>query len=196
KILRKKGQPKLRRSPLNQVNERIQLFIAGDSTAANYPAHQAPMAGWGQLLNRFFSENVEIRNEARCGRSSKSFILEGHVSRIWENIRPNDYLLIQFGHNDEKPQGTDPFSTYQEYLTRYIEEARNKYAFPVQLTPVQRRFFEQNGQLKQTHGEYSAAMKQLAQRMEVLLLDLCRRTEALFESYGPERQKLLLPIFH
>ena len=82
----------------------IRLFIAGDSTAASYPQERSPMAGWGQMIGRYFNDSVVVVNEARNGRSSKSFIDEGHLNRITDAMQEGDYLLIQFGHNDQKPE--------------------------------------------------------------------------------------------
>lgn len=169
----------------------IRIFVAGDSTVASYPANQAPMAGWGQMLGLFFSDEVEIRNEARCGKSSKSFIHEGWLKQILEEIAEKDYLLVQFGHNDEKPNGTEPFTTFQEYLAQYITGARQKGAIPVLVTPVHRRHFGDDGRLKNTHGDYPAAMKQLANALQVPLIDLWARTETLYQSLGPEASKRL-----
>lgn len=171
----------------------IQVFVAGDSTAASYPEEQAPMAGWAQMLQAHFGPEVAVRNNARCGRSSKSFIEEGHFGRIEENIREGDYLFIQFGHNDEKPgdRGTEPYTTFQEHLERYVELARRKKAHPVLMTPVQRRKFDESGHLLQTHGDYPDAVRQLAARLSVPLIDMTERTEELYRSYGSEASKEL-----
>ncbi|MCZ8511083.1 rhamnogalacturonan acetylesterase [Paenibacillus filicis] len=168
------------------------LFIAGDSTAASYPPEQAPMAGWGQLLCTLFdARQVLVCNEAKCGRSSRSFIAEGYFDRIRERIGAGDYLFIQFGHNDQKPGGgfTDPSGSYPETLARYAAMARDQGAVPVLLTPVERRHFDAEGRLLETHGDYPEAVRRLARELDVPLIDLCLSSRALYESLGPEASK-------
>lgn len=174
---------------LSQSNKSI--FLAGDSTVANYPSHQSPMAGWGQLLGSFFTEAVTIHNYALCGRTTRSFIEQGHLDRMHGAIREGDMLLIQFGHNDQKEKANISLSDYKAYLTSYVEKARSRNADPVLITPVQRRHFDENRQLLHTHGEYPSAMKELAVELSVPLIDLGVRTRELYESLGSELSKSL-----
>ncbi len=170
------------------------IFIVGDSTACNYPQSQAPRAGWGQILQEFFADEVEVVNAAASGRSSKSFIAEQRLEKVLSSIEPGDYLFIQFGHNDQKPEverHTDPFTTYQEYLSNYINGAREKGAIPILLTPVNRRNFDANGKLKLTHGDYPAAMIQLGKKLNVPVIDIGAKSQVLFEQWGPEGTKRL-----
>ncbi|MGF7036559.1 lysophospholipase L1-like esterase [Paenibacillus mucilaginosus] len=173
-------------------DKRVTVYIAGDSTAANYPEDKRPMSGWGEWIASYLAEEVRVSNRARNGRSSKSFIAEGHFDRIASSIGEGDYLLIQFGHNDEKPdekRHTDPGSTYEEHLTRYIEMARSKGAHPLLLTSVERRKFNEAGELVPSHGDYPAAVQRLAQKLEVPLLDLCSRTQEAYRKLGAEASK-------
>ncbi|BDG36146.1 SGNH/GDSL hydrolase family protein [Saccharococcus caldoxylosilyticus] len=87
------------------IKKPINIFLAGDSTVANCPPHEAPMAGWGQVLQAFFTDDVKVYNYAKGGASSNSFIEEGRLQLILDAIEPTDYLFIQFGHNDQKPYG-------------------------------------------------------------------------------------------
>jgi lysophospholipase L1-like esterase len=171
----------------------MKLFIAGDSTAATYPEDRSPMAGWGQMLPLYLDGDVQVVNEAMCGRSSKSFIDENRLQPIADAIGEGDYLFIQFGHNDQKEdeRRTEPSSTYKSYLTEYLQVARNAGAQPVLLTSVERRHFTEEGELKDTHGAYPAAMKELAQELEVPLLDIQALTRQLYVSFGPEDSKQL-----
>lgn len=172
----------------------VQLFIAGDSTAADYPPERAPMAGWGQMIGRFFRSSVVICNEARNGRSSKSFIEEGHLQRIEAGIRAGDYLFVQFGHNDEKEDAerhTDPETTYPAYLSRYLDLAESKGAHPVLLTSLERRHFNEAGELIPTHGAYPDAMRRLAAERGVPLLDMTPLTQQLYVTLGAEKSKSL-----
>ncbi|UGB32050.1 rhamnogalacturonan acetylesterase [Metabacillus sp. B2-18] len=176
------------------------IYIAGDSTAANCPEAEAPMAGWGQLFHTFFIDNIRIQNEAMGGRSSNSFIEEGRLQAILEQMKPNDYLFIQFGHNDQKSYGTEPYTSYQEHLAQYILGAREKKAIPILLTSVQRRTFTEDGKIENTLGEYPEAMRQLAARLDVPLIDMWAKTKELYERFGIEDSKrlftILLPNVH
>ncbi|GAA4842505.1 rhamnogalacturonan acetylesterase [Paenibacillus vulneris] len=168
------------------------IYIAGDSTAASYPADQSPMAGWGQMLGELLTQDVEVRNEASCGRSSKSFMDEGRLQPIADTIQPGDYLFIQFGHNDQKADAerhTEPFTTYLDHLLQYIAAARKKGATPILFTSVARRNFNDEGVLVPTHGDYPKAMKKLASEQKVLLVDMEAGTEELYRSLGPEASK-------
>ncbi|NLW55509.1 MAG: rhamnogalacturonan acetylesterase [Firmicutes bacterium] len=172
----------------------LRLFIVGDSTASNYPPSAAPRAGWGQVLQGFLNDRVAVVNAAASGRSSKSFIAEQRLEKVLNSLAPGDYLFIQFGHNDAKPdveRHTDPFTTYQEYLSIYINGAREKGAIPILLTPVNRRNFDANGKLKLTHGDYPAAMIQLGEKLNVPVIDLGAKSQVLFEEWGEEGTKQL-----
>ncbi|MNI21102.1 Rhamnogalacturonan acetylesterase RhgT [compost metagenome] len=107
---------------------------------SNYEPSVAPRMGWGQVLESLLGEQAHIYNEAAAGRSSKSFIDKGRLAQIKASIGAGDYLLIQFGHNDEKEdveRHTEPFGSYQAYLQQYIDVARGKQVYPILITPVQ-----------------------------------------------------------
>ncbi|WP_438446065.1 rhamnogalacturonan acetylesterase [Gorillibacterium sp. sgz5001074] len=172
----------------------VTLFLAGDSTVTDQPAEGWPYTGWGQMLPKWLKADVAVANYALSGRSSKSFISEGHLDKIWARMKPQDYLLIQFGHNDQKAdeeRHTDPFTTYKETLKLYIDGARSRQAVPVLVTSVQRRFFDAEGRLIDTHGDYLTAMRELAQEEGVPLVDLAEKSRRLFEELGPEETKKL-----
>jgi len=173
----------------------VQIFLAGDSTVANCPPHEAPMAGWGQVLQSFFTDEVKVHNHAKGGASTNSFIEEGRLETILESIQPGDYLFIQFGHNDQKPYGTEAFTTYQSYLTEYIKGAREKGAAPILITSVNRRQFDEKDHLIHSLGDYPKSMIQLAERLEVMLIDLLTKTRKLYESLGVEGSKQLFTWF-
>jgi len=171
------------------------IYLAGDSTVANCPSHESPMAGWGQTFHEFFQGNILIINKAMGGRSSNSFIEEGRLEAILNEIQPNDFLFIQFGHNDQKSYGTEPFTTFQSNLMEYITGARAKGAYPILITPVHRRKFNDEGRLENTLGEYPEAMMQLAEKLDVPLIDLWSKTRKLYEELGVEGSKKLFTIF-
>ncbi|MER5677829.1 rhamnogalacturonan acetylesterase [Streptomyces sp. NPDC002238] len=173
------------------------LHIAGDSTAAQKYADATPETGWGMALPFFLGRSLRVANHAVNGRSSKSFIDEGRLTVLLDGVRPDDLVLIQFGHNDEKTEdparGTDPYTTYQAYLRQYVEGARARRAEPVLITPVERRRFAEDGTAKPTHGAYPAAMRALASEEGVTLLDLQALSLARWQRLGPDGT---LPYFN
>jgi lysophospholipase L1-like esterase len=134
------------------------IFMIGDSTMADKPLiPENPERGWGQLLDSYFLPHVVIENHAANGRSSKSFRDEGRWKSVLDRMHHGDWVIIQFGHNDEKSdetRHTDPFTTYTKNLKRYVNEAREKGGLPILATPVARRNFDDSGYLQQTHGDY------------------------------------------
>ena len=169
----------------------IRIFIVGDSTAVTYDVSQYPMQGWGQRLQELF-DDMKMENRAVCGRSSKSFIDEGRLEEIEKELVEGDYLLIQFGHNDQKEdeeRHTVPFASYKHYLRKYIETARNKGAQPVLLTPIARRRFDDHGNFIDTHGDYITAVKELAEEQNVPLIDMNDKTTKMIKDLGREESK-------
>ncbi|MBB6635654.1 rhamnogalacturonan acetylesterase [Cohnella thailandensis] len=186
--------PRINALEINAAPHALSLFLAGDSTVTDQPEDGYPYAGWGQMLASMLKHDVIIANEAASGRSSKSFIEEGRLDVIWNEIKPNDFLFIQFGHNDQKPdeeRHTEPSTTYKEYLRRYIDGARERGAHPVLVTSVHRRFFAEDGTLQNTHGSYLDAVRELAEETGTPLIDLAARTKTLLEELGPEDSKQL-----
>ncbi|SER29336.1 Lysophospholipase L1 [Gracilibacillus ureilyticus] len=167
------------------------IYLVGDSTVTDQASGKYPYSGWGQMIGFFIGKSVAISNHARSGRSSKSFINEGRLNQIAKMMRKRDYLFLQFAHNDEKDNegGTDAFSTYQDYLNRYISLARSKKAVPVLISPMHRRFFQKDGTIENTHGDYIKSMQQLSVRENVPYIDLATLSKEYFEKLGSERTK-------
>lgn len=168
------------------------LYLAGDSTVTDQGEAGFPYAGWGQYLPERFKAGIAVENRALSGRSSKSFMDEGHWERILATLRVGDYVMAQFGHNDAKPdpaRRTEPFTTYKDRLKVYIEGTRRAEAQPVLVTPVHRRAFDGQGRILNTHGGYIEAMRELAASEQVPLIDLADKSRELFERYGPEGTK-------
>jgi fibronectin type 3 domain-containing protein len=167
----------------------VTIFLAGDSTVCDQPPLSDPYVSygaWGQMLTSYFQPGVAIANYAAAGRTSISFINEGRLNDILNVIKPNDFLFIQFGHNDEHAgSGSYPFTTYEAALQKYIDGARAHKAIPVLVTPVARRSFDSNGNIVDTHGNYPVAMRQLAAAQHVQLIDLTALSMTYFQSLGP-----------
>jgi lysophospholipase L1-like esterase len=171
----------------------VHVYIAGDSTASTYVSSLAPRAGWGQALPVFLTSNAVAVNVAKSGASSKSFIDLGRLDHILALLKRGDYLLISFGHNDEKiddpTRYTEPSTTYKSYLSQYIDKSRAKGAIPILITPVERRHFTSAGVISPSHGAYPAAMRELAAAKGVPLIDLTASSTALWNRAGVEGTK-------
>ncbi|MFT3869446.1 MAG: rhamnogalacturonan acetylesterase [Nibricoccus sp.] len=163
------------------------IYLIGDSTVCNYSSTYYPRTGWGQVFGSSFKTTITISNKALSGRSSKSFYDEGAWTPVKNALKSGDYVFIQFGHNDEKSDDptryTDPYTTYQQYLTIYINDARAKGAIPILVTPVERNSWS-NGVVKATHGNYPAAMRALASAKGTPLIDLTAGSTSKYNSQG------------
>ncbi|PPK88748.1 lysophospholipase L1-like esterase [Neolewinella xylanilytica] len=171
------------------------VYLIGDSTAANKQEDKRPETGWGEMLGEYFRSGVEIENHARNGRSSKSFRDEGLWEAVRSEIERGDYVFIQFGHNDGKPD-TARYSApaaYGENLRRYIEETQERGGRAVVLGPIVRRHFDEAGVLQRTHGEYPATAERIAREMNVPFIDMTGLSREVVTELGdPESKKLYL----
>ncbi len=187
------------------------IFVIGDSTAAekSHPERQ-PERGWGMMLQGCFDDKIIVDNHAVNGRSSKSFIDEGRWQKVLDKMKPGDYVFIQFGHNDEKPmpdRHTDPGSTFDANLARFVNETRAKDCFPVIFNSVVRRCYYSadlendddeklrtktyDGEEKinsdtliDTHGAYAVAPRNVARKLNVPFIDATKVTHDIESSLG------------
>lgn len=171
------------------------IYMIGNSTMADKPYKDGnPEKGWGQVFPLYFKEGVQIRNYAVNGRSSKSFIDEGRWEKVVNLLKPGDYLIIEFGHNDAKiedPKRYCPPDSYKVNLEKYVLEAREKGAIPILATPICRRRFDKEGRFYDVHGAYPDKCREVAEKLNVPLLDLHKRSYDLFVRYGVEDSKKL-----
>jgi lysophospholipase L1-like esterase len=181
---------------IKETSRPVHVFMIGDSTMANKTASVFPETGWGQVLNTFFTDQVVIDNRAQNGRSSKSFIGEGRWKSVLDSLQKGDYVIIQFGHNDAKPdtlRHTDPQTTYRAILVKYVNETRSKGALPILCTSIVRRHFDASGNLIDTHEQYPVVTRQVAAEMNVPLIDMEAKTRKLVTELGPiNSQKIYL----
>ena len=203
----------------------ITIFTIGDSTMANKKLEGGnPERGWGQMLSRYFTDDITIDNHAVNGRSSKSFIDEGRWDAVLSKIQKGDYVFIQFGHNDEKDdpnRHTDPGTTFDANLKKFVEDTRAKGGIPVLFNSIVRRNFgkadgnavanaikqddirngidpkapkdsiEEGETLIDTHGAYLISPKNVAKELNVTFIDLNSLTHKLVEGMGPQKSKEL-----
>lgn len=174
--------------------KKIKIFLAGDSTIAIKDTKAFPETGWGMPFVHFWDSTVTVVNKAKNGRSTKTFLSEGLWKSIMDEAKEGDYVIIQFGHNDESVEKKERYSTpdtFKMNLARFIKETREKKAIPILFTPVSRRKFDKDGNAVETHKEYSALTREVAKEHNVLFIDLDEKSRALYQQFGPENSKLL-----
>lgn len=174
--------------------KKIKIFLAGDSTIAIKDTKAFPETGWGMPFVQFWDSTVTVVNKAKNGRSTKTFLSEGLWKSIMDEAKEGDYVIIQFGHNDESVEKKERYSTpdtFKMNLARFIKETREKKAIPILFTPVSRRKFDKDGNAVETHKEYSALTREVAKEHNVLFIDLDEKSRALYQQFGPENSKLL-----
>lgn len=193
--------------------------MIGDSTMANKDVTgDKQERGWGMMLVDYFDEGINVDNHAVNGRSSKSFIDEGRWTVVLDKITPGDYVIIQFGHNDEKKDSlrhTEPGGSFDENLRKFVSETREKGGIPVLMNSVVRRNFSgsktavadddlrdnsskslaEGNVLIDTHGAYLDSPKRVASEMNVLFIDANKITHDLEQGLGVEGSKKLHMIF-
>lgn len=169
------------------------IYLCGNSTVVDQ--NSEPWASWGQMITRWFGPEVAISNHAESGLTARTFIAGGRLDKILTTLKPGDLLIAEFGHNDEKEKrpGDGAWYHYVYNLKIFIDQVRQKGADIVFCTPTQRRAFEtDNKTIKNTHGEFPAAMKSVAEREKVPVIDLNQMTKTFFETLGFENSKRAL----
>ena len=173
----------------------IRIHLAGDSTMAAKKADKRPETGWGEMLQPWFDQReVVVRNHAKNGRSTRTFIEEGRWEDLLEQLQPGDYVFIQFGHNDQSAKKVaryTPPDQYQANLERFVTDVRARDGNPVLLTPVVRRRFDDEGNFYDSHGEYPGLVRKAAQRTHTALIDMESFSRELVKEYGAEDSKRL-----
>ncbi len=165
------------------------LFLCGNSTVVDQD--NEPWASWGQMIPRFFDNQVCFANYAESGESANTFIAAGRLKKALTQMKKGDYLFMEFGHNDQKQQGPGK-GAYYSFLTSlktFVDEARERGVQPVLVTPTQRRSFDANGKIQDTHLDFPEAMRWLAAKENIPLIDLHQMTRVLYEAMGMEESK-------
>lgn len=175
--------------------KKIKIWMIGDSTMCLYESNRAPLTGWGMPFANFFDSTVTIENKARGGRSTRTFISENRWQPVADSLSEGDYVLIQFGHNDEAKEEKykdryTPVPDYKTNLIKFITESREKKSIPVLITPVTRMRFDAAGKIQETHVEYSAAVWEVGKAYDVPVIDLDTKSRNLLQKFGPEYSKM------
>jgi lysophospholipase L1-like esterase len=172
---------------IQPARKKITVWLAGDSTMCRYDSSRFPLTGWGMPFADYFDSSVTVENRAKGGRSTRTFLSENRWQSIMDHAGTGDYVLIQFGHNDESENYPDRYTTPEDYrrnLIRFITETRRKKAIPVLLTPVSRRKFDTAGNAIETHAVYSAIVREVAIQNKVPLIDLDQMSLQLIRQFG------------
>ena len=173
--------------------KKITIWLCGDSTMSIKETKAYPETGWGMPFAVFFDSTVSINNVAQNGRSTKSFIEEHRWQYVMDNLHAGDYVLIQFGHNDEVKEKVGRYTTPEEFsnnLERFVKDVRSKNATPVLITPVARRKFDSSGNIMDTHQQYAQLVRDVAKKDNVALIDLDKKSMELLQQTGVENSKL------
>lgn len=167
------------------------VFLLGDSTVCDQPGE--PYASWGQMITRFFGDKVAIANHAESGESLKSSFGAKRLDKVLSLMKPGDYLLIQYGHNDEKEKGDGigAFTSYKASLKQFVEAAKAKGGRVILINPMHRRTFDADGKINNSHGDYPEAVRQAANEERVPLIDLTAKSKDLYEAFGKEGSDVL-----
>ena len=169
------------------------IYLCGNSTVVDQ--NDEPWASWGQMITRWFGPEVAISNHAESGLTARTFIAGGRLDKIMTTLKKGDLLIAEFGHNDEKEKrpGDGAWYHYVYNLKIFVDQVRSKGADIVFCTPTQRRAFEaDNKTIKNTHGDFPAAMRSVAEREHVPVIDLNGMTKEFFETLGYEDSKRAL----
>jgi len=174
--------------------KKITLWLCGDSTMAIKETKAYPETGWGMPFVYFWDSTVTVQNLAKNGRSTSSFRNEGLWKKVMDEAKEGVYVFVQFGHNDEVPT-KKTYTTETEFknnLKQYVAEARSKKTTPILLTPMARRSFDSlSGKIKGTHDVYAQIIRDVAKEEKVVLFDMDRITQQLYQQIGVENSKLL-----
>lgn len=164
------------------------VFLTGNSTVVDQD--EEPWASWGQMIPRFFDDRVCFANYAESGECANTFIAAGRLKKALTQMKPGDYLFMEFGHNDQKQKGPGKgaYYSFATSLKYFIDEARQRGVTPVLVTPTRRRVFK-DGKIQDTHADYPEAIHWLAEREHVALIDLQEMTRMLFETMGEENSR-------
>ena len=160
------------------------VFLLGDSTVTDQPAE--PWNSWGQMLTRFFGDQVAISNHAASGESIRSSLNAGRIEKVYSMLRPGDFVFAQFGHNDMKERASDALNTYKKNFENLVDGVRQRGGIPVLVTSMERKA----GVKKPTLKRYPETVREVAREKGVALIDLHQMSIELYRAMGSQLGKL------
>ncbi|HVW22463.1 MAG TPA: rhamnogalacturonan acetylesterase [Opitutaceae bacterium] len=160
------------------------LFLVGDSTMTDQA--REPHNSWGQMITRFFGPGIVVASHAESGESARDFIGEHRWPKVMSMIKPGDFVMIQFGHNDQHDRGPNPgaYASYTTFLKQYVADVRQHGAAIILVTPMNRLAFD-GGTLVNTLGDFPDAVRKICREEQVPLVDLNAMSKVLYEALGP-----------
>lgn len=170
------------------------IFLCGNSTVVDQPYE--PWASWGQMIPRWFGPEVSISNNAESGLTAASFLGSYRLDKILTMMKKGDYVICEFGHNDQKEKmaGAGAWYNFSYNLKVFIDKVRAKGGNIIFVTPTQRRRFDDatHSKILETHGDYPDAMRAVAKREGVPVIELHDMTRTFFETLGYENSRKAL----
>lgn len=170
------------------------IFLCGNSTVVDQPYE--PWASWGQMIPRWFGPEIAISNNAESGLTAGSFLGSYRLDKILTMMKRGDYVICEFGHNDQKEKmaGAGAWYNFSYNLKVFIDKVRAKGGNIIFVTPSQRRLFDDatHSKILETHGDYPDAMRAVAKREGVPVIELHDMTRTFFETLGYENSKKAL----
>ncbi|MDV7698948.1 rhamnogalacturonan acetylesterase [Chryseobacterium soli] len=206
------SQNTVQKTTVRQNKNVTHIYLIGDSTMTDYTGDyepgkdymkvRYPITGWGQVFQPFFvkdslaalrpgikTDSVIVIDRAHGGRSTRTFFQEGRWRYVFEHLEPNDYVIMQFGHNDGSEKHPDRYINvqgYKEFLRLFVSQTKEKGANPVIVTPVARNYPWKDGKLQNVHGDYWQAALDIAKEMNVPYIDLNKLSMEYFTQKGQD----------
>lgn len=182
--------PAVQRIRIEPAQNVTTVFLCGNSTVVDQ--EEEPWASWGQMITRWFTPQVAIANFAESGLSCTSFLAQLRLDKILTQLKKGDYVIVEFGHNDEKEKkaGDGAWYSYSRNLKIFADRVREAGGEIIFCTPTARRFFNDDHKtIRNTHGDYPEAMKTVARRENIPVIDLTRMSTQFYETLGEEDSK-------
>ena len=183
--------PAVQRIRIEPVKDVTTVFLCGNSTVVDQ--ENEPWASWGQMITRWFGPGIVFANYAESGLSCTTFLAQLRLDKILTQLKAGDYVIVEFGHNDEKEKkaGDGAWYSYSRNLKIFADRVRQAGGHIIFCTPTARRSFK-DGRNQNTHGDYPEAMKTVARREHVPVIDLTSMSTTFYEALGDEGSKRAL----
>jgi lysophospholipase L1-like esterase len=183
--------PAVQRIQIEPLKDATTVFLCGNSTVVDQ--ENEPWASWGQMITRWFGESVVFANYAESGLSCTTFLAQLRLDKILTQLKAGDYVIVEFGHNDEKEKkaGDGAWYSYSRNLKIFADRVKSAGGHIIFCTPTARRAFK-DGRNQNTHGDYPEAMKTVARREHVPVIDLTAMSTTFYEALGEEGSKKAL----